>query len=90
VNLTRLQQPVPPLPLQNVMVELSYVLPHPHLQSSNNSGVGFLLRDSLTTVVLVNTALLLLLLLLLLVVATNTAILVLGIIIGVLALLEED
>jgi lipoprotein signal peptidase len=86
-----LQQPVPPLPLQNVMVELSYVLPHPHLQSSNNSGVGFLLRDSLTTVVLVNTALLLLLLLLLLlVVATNTAILVLGIIIGVLALLEED
>jgi hypothetical protein len=89
VNLTRLQQPVPPLPLQNVMVELSYVLPHPHLQSSNNSGVGFLLRDSLTTVVLVNTALLLLLLLLL-VVATNTAILVLGIIIGVLALLEED
>ncbi len=90
MNLTRLQQPVPPLPLQNVMVELSYVLPHPHLQSSNNSGVGFLLRDSLTTVVLVNTALLLLLLLLLLVVATNTAILVLGIIIGVLALLEED
>ena len=89
MNLTRLQQPVPPLPLQNVMVELSYVLPHPHLQSSNNSGVGFLLRDSLTTVVLVNTALLLLLLLLL-VVATNTAILVLGIIIGVLALLEED
>ena len=90
MNLTRLQQPVPPLPLQNVMVELSYVFPHPHLQSSNNSGVGFLLRDSLTTVVLVNTALLLLLLLLLLVVATNTAILVLGIIIGVLALLEED
>ena len=90
MNLTRLQQPVPPLPLQNVMVELSYVLPHPHLQSSNNSGVGFLLRDSLTTVVLVNTALLLLLLLLLLVVATNTAILVLGIIIGLLALLEED
>ena len=89
MNLTRLQQPVPPLPLQNVMVELSYVLPHPHLQSSNNSGVGFLLRDSLTTVVLVNTALLLLLLLLL-VVATNTAILVLGIIIGLLALLEED
>ena len=90
MNLTRLQQPAPPLPLQNVIVELSYVLPHPHLQSSNNSGVGFLLRDSLTTVVLVNTALLLLLLLLLLVVATNTAILVLGIIIGVLALLEED
>ena len=88
MNLTRLQQPVPPLPLQNVMVELSYVLPHPHLQSSNNSGVGFLLRDSLTTVVLVNTALLLLLLLL--VVVTNTAILELGIIIGVLALLEED
>ena len=87
MNLTRLQQPAPPLPLQNVIVELSYVLPHPHLQSSNNSGVGFLLRDSLTTVVLVNTALLLLLLL---VVATNTAILVLGIIIGLLALLEED
>jgi hypothetical protein len=84
-----LQQPVPPLPLQNVMVELSYVLPHPHLQSSNNSGVGFLLRDSLTTVVLVNTALLLLLLLLLLLVVV-IAILALGITIGVLALLEED
>ena len=79
--------------MQNVIVELSYVLPHPHLQSSNNSGVGFLLRDSLTTVVLVNTALLLLLLLqlLLVVVVTNTAIIfVLGIIIGVLALLEDD
>ena len=87
MNLTRLQQPAPPLPLQNVMVELSYLLPHPHLQSSNNSGVGFLLRDSLTTVVLVNTALLRLLLLLL-VVATNTAILVLGIIIGLLAQID--
>ena len=88
MNLTRLLQPAPPLPLQKVIVELSYVLPHPHLQSSNNSGVGFLLRDSLTTVVLVNIVLLLLLLLLLVVVVVVVVAVVN--IMGVLALLEED